>query len=164
MDFGYTLGVLHHVPDTAAGIRACARKLKTNAPFLIYLYYRFDDRPAWFRALWRASDGVRRVVSRLPHRARHLVTDMVAATVYFPLARTARALERRGRDVDVFPLSTYRNASFYTMRTDALDRLGTQLEQRFTRDEMRALLLSNGFCNVQFAEQPPYWCAVARKG
>ncbi len=23
-----------------------------NAPFLLYLYYAFDNRPAWFRALW----------------------------------------------------------------------------------------------------------------
>ena len=34
MDFGYSLGVLHHVPDTAGGIESCARKLKPGAPFL----------------------------------------------------------------------------------------------------------------------------------
>jgi hypothetical protein len=27
MDFGYSLGVVHHVPDTQAGIEACVRKL-----------------------------------------------------------------------------------------------------------------------------------------
>ena len=27
-DFGYSLGVLHHVPDTAAAIRSCAELLK----------------------------------------------------------------------------------------------------------------------------------------
>ena len=44
-DFGYSLGVLHHVPDTLAGLRACVEKLKVGAPFLLYLYYRFDNRP-----------------------------------------------------------------------------------------------------------------------
>src|SRR4051795_3641967 len=39
MDFGYSLGVLHHIPNTAAGISACIDKLKPGAPFLIYLYY-----------------------------------------------------------------------------------------------------------------------------
>ena len=34
MDFGYALGVLHHVPDTAAAIKECADKLKPGAPFL----------------------------------------------------------------------------------------------------------------------------------
>ena len=67
LDFGYSLGVLHHIPDTAAALRACIRKLKPGAPFLLYLYYRFDNRPAWYSALWRASELARRTISRLPH-------------------------------------------------------------------------------------------------
>ena len=38
LDFGYSLGVLHHVPDTTAAIRSCVQKLKMGAPFLVYLY------------------------------------------------------------------------------------------------------------------------------
>jgi len=45
LDFAFSLGVLHHVPDTAAAIRAVAAKLKAGAPFLIYLYYAMDNRP-----------------------------------------------------------------------------------------------------------------------
>src|SRR5260370_28308261 len=30
MDFGYSLGVLHHVPDTQAGLTACVAQLKTG--------------------------------------------------------------------------------------------------------------------------------------
>lgn len=37
MDFGYSLGVLHHVPDIAAGLTACVSCLKPGAPFLVYL-------------------------------------------------------------------------------------------------------------------------------
>ena len=44
-DFGYFLGVLHHVPDTAAAINSCAALLKPGAPLLRYLYYAFDNRP-----------------------------------------------------------------------------------------------------------------------
>jgi ubiquinone/menaquinone biosynthesis C-methylase UbiE len=53
-DFGYSLGVLHHIPDTAAAMADCVRKLKPGAPFLVYLYYAFDNRPLWFRWIWRA--------------------------------------------------------------------------------------------------------------
>ena len=56
-DFGYSLGVLHHVPDTAAAIRSCAALLKPGAPLLLYLYYAFDNRPWWFRVLWRVFVG-----------------------------------------------------------------------------------------------------------
>ena len=31
MDFAYSLGVLHHVPDTQAGINACVAKLKPGS-------------------------------------------------------------------------------------------------------------------------------------
>lgn len=51
MDFGYSLGVLHHIPDTQAALDSCVKKLKTGAPFLVYLYYAFDNRPLWFRSM-----------------------------------------------------------------------------------------------------------------
>ena len=163
MDFGYSLGVLHHVPDTAAGIRACVAKLKPGAPLLLYLYYAFDNRPTWFRLLWRASDLGRRAISGLPYRLRYLTTDVIALTVYWPLARTARLLERAGRNVDAFPLSLYRQRSFYTMRTDALDRFGTVLEQRFTARQIREMMEAAGLERIAFSDTMPYWCAVGYK-
>lgn len=160
MDFGYSLGVLHHVPDTLAGIKACARKLKPGAPFLVYLYYAFDNRPLWFRWLWRASDLGRRILCRAPFRLRALVCDLAALTVYWPLARLARSAERAGQEVDAWPLSAYRHRSFYVMRTDALDRFGTRLEQRFTRPQIQHLLELAGFADIRFRDGGPYWCAV----
>ncbi len=163
MDFGYSLGVLHHVPDTAAGIKDCVRKLKPGAPFLVYLYYRFDNRPVWFRALWHGSDLLRRCVSRLPHAWRQRVCDSIALTVYWPLARTSRGLERLGANVSAFPLSTYRHLSFYTMRTDALDRFGTRLERRFTAPEIVGMLDAAGCGDIRVSDREPYWCVVGVK-
>ena len=159
-DFGYALGVLHHVPDTAAAVRSCAALLKPGAPMLLYLYYAFDDRPAWFRALWRCSDLVRRAVMRLPPTLKHLATDAIASCVYWPLARASRLLERIGMDVRNVPLSYYRNHGWYILRTDARDRFGTPLEQRFTRDQVRAMMEDAGLGEVRFCEHAPYWCAV----
>jgi len=160
MDFGYSLGVLHHVPDTAAGIAACARKLKPGAPFCLYLYYRFDNRPFWFRRLWDVADVGRAVICRLPYPARSAVSQAIALSVYLPLARAARSLDRAGIDAHDFPLWAYRNSSFYVMRTDALDRFGTRLSQRFTRDEIRRMMTAAGLERVTFSEGLPYWCAV----
>ena len=163
MDFGYSLGVLHHMPDTAAALRACARKLKAGAPFLVYLYYAFDNRPPWFRTAWRISEIGRNVISGMPHGLRYATTQALAASVYWPLARAARGLERLGVNVENLPLSAYRDRSFYTMRTDALDRFGTRLEQRFTRQEIQVMLENAGFARVSFNESTPYWCAVGYK-
>lgn len=155
--------MLHHIPDTPAALRACTRLLKPGAPFLLYLYYRFDNRPAWFRALWQASELFRGTVSRLPGAAKPLVTDLLAATVYWPLARGARLAERAGLDPAPLPLSFYRDKSFYTMRTDSRDRFGTPLEQRFTRAEIGAMMRAAGLGEIRFSEGEPYWVACGIK-
>ena len=163
-DFGYSLGVLHHIPDTEAGLRACVAKLKPGAPFLLYLYYRFDNRPIWFRTIWKASDIVRQVISKMPNSLRFGASQILAATVYFPLARTAKVMEKRGLNVKNFPLSQYRNNSYYTMRTDALDRFGTRLEKRFTKKEMREMMENVGLGNITFNEnETGLWTAVGYK-
>ena len=88
-NFGYSLGVLHHVPDTADAIRACVKMIKPGAPFLVYLYYAFDNRSALFKFAWRCSDLLRRGICVLPGPIKHLVTDVLAILVYYPLARFA---------------------------------------------------------------------------
>jgi SAM-dependent methyltransferase len=163
-DFGYSLGVLHHIPDTEAAMRNCAAKLKKGAPFLVYLYYSLDNRPAWFRMLWRVSDLARRLISALPFRARRALTVVIAYTIYLPLSRLARLIERAGRDVSAFPLSAYRHCSLYTLKTDALDRFGTRLEQRFSRAEIQAMMERCGFTLVRFRNGTPYWVACGIKG
>ncbi|HVT05043.1 MAG TPA: class I SAM-dependent methyltransferase [Thermoanaerobaculia bacterium] len=162
-DFGYSLGVLHHIPDTAAGIKSCVRKLKAGGVFLVYLYYAFDNRPPWFRLLWSATEPVRAMVSRAPHPLRFAVSQVIATFVYWPLARTARLLERLGLSVDGLPLSYYRNRTFYVMRTDALDRFGTRLEKRFNRAEIATMMGEAGLTDVRFSESAPFWCAVGKK-
>ena len=160
MDFGYSLGVLHHVPDTQAAISTCVTKLKDGAPFLIYLYYAFDNRPFWFRILWKASDLLRQLVSRLPHKARYVISQLLAVSIYLPLAKTALILDKLGFSVNNLPLSEYRHCSFYTMRTDALDRFGTRLEQRFTQQQIKNMMEQAGLENIQFSSAVPFWCAV----
>lgn len=163
MDFGYSLGVLHHIPKTAEGIKSCVEKIKPSAPFLVYLYYAFDNRPIWFRLLWKISDIFRQFICLLPFAIKKVVTDLIALLVYLPLARLALLLEKFNIEVDSFPLSIYRNQSFYTMRTDSLDRFGTRLEQRFTHLQITEMMESAGLENIKFSEDFPFWCAVGFK-
>jgi ubiquinone/menaquinone biosynthesis C-methylase UbiE len=163
LDFAYSLGVLHHVPDTQAAIEAIAGKLKPGAPFLVYLYYALDNRPAWYRALWRMTNAARLVISRLPHPLRLIVSQTIAASVYWPLARAARLFSHSAVSAQSVPLSYYADKSFYVMRTDAYDRLCTRLERRFTRAEIERMLAHAGFGNVRFSDSMPFWCAVGIK-
>jgi len=162
-DFGVSLGVLHHIPDTAKGIKACVRMLKPGAPFLLYLYYALDNRSFWYRFIWRISNFVRFFVSKLPHGVRYSMSQIIASIIYWPFARSAKIIEKLGVSqylVDKLPLSFYRNLSFYTMRTDALDRFGTRLEHRFTKDEITVMMIEAGLENIVFSENDPYWVAI----
>lgn len=164
LDFAYSLGVLHHVPDTLAALKSCVRLLKPGAPFLLYLYYSLDNRSLPYRALFAASDQLRRRISQLPHGLRYAASQALAASVYWPLARSARVLERCGLDVSSLPLAYYRDRSFYVMRNDALDRFGTRLEQRFSRKQIEAMMTEAGLTRIQFRDGPPYWCALGYRG
>lgn len=160
LDFGYSLGVLHHLPDTQDALNQCVARLKSGAPFLLYLYYAFDNRSRGFRLLWKVSDRVRRIISRLPFRGRYWATQAIAAVVYWPLARVASLLEKLGADVRQMPLSYYRDREFYVLRNDALDRFGTRLEKRFSRAAIAKMMNSAGLTNIRFSETPPFWTAI----
>ena len=163
LDFAYSLGVLHHLPDTEQAIKSCVSKLKPGAPFLIYLYYAFDNRPYWYFSIWKCTDIMRKIVSKLPFFLKYFLTNVIAVIVYFPLARLSFFLEKFGADVSDIPLSEYRKKSFYTMRTDSLDRFGTRLEQRFTKECIENMMNNSGLENICFSDITPYWCAVGYK-
>lgn len=163
MDFGYSLGVFHHVPDAYAGIKACARKLKPGAPFLAYIYYDLENKPLWFRKLWQFSEIIRGKISMLPFKYKLFITRLIALLAYYPLSRFALYMERIGFNVDNFPLSGYRHRSFYTMKTDALNRFGTKLVNRFKRSQVEQMFSSAGFEKIQFGIGKPRWLVIGYK-
>ena len=162
-DFGYSLGVLHHIPDTEAALKDCVQILKPGAPFLIYLYYKFDNRPIWYIYIWHFSDKIRKIISKLPSSIKSIITSSIAIFVYYPLARLALFGEKLGLNVDNWILSSYRRTSFYTMKTDSRDRFGIPLEKRFTRHEIKKMMEESGLEDIKFSEKFPFWCAVGKK-
>jgi SAM-dependent methyltransferase len=159
-DFGYALGVLHHVPDTQKGINDCVKKLKMGAPFLLYLYYAFDNRSLWFQFVWRISDVLRRLIFRMPLTIKMPICELIAAFVYWPLARFAKICDRLHLPVSRLLLAAYRNRSFVFMRNDSLDRFGTRLEKRFTKSQITTMMTLAGLSDIEFSDHEPFWCAV----
>jgi hypothetical protein len=114
--------------------------------------------------IWKASDWIRKIVSAMPHGLRYVLSQIIAILIYWPLARLAKLFEVMGINVRNFPLTSYRNLGFYVMRTDALDRFGTRLEQRFTRKEIEHMMEAAGLENIRFRDDVPFWCAVGFRG
>ena len=61
------------------------------------------------------------------------------------------------------PLSVYANFSLSVIRNDALDRFGTPLEQRFSKEEIEKMMLACGLEQIIFSDGHPYWHAVGHK-
>lgn len=163
MDFGYSLGVLHHVPFPEAGLKSCVSKLKKGSPFLIYLYYKFDNRPKWYVFIWNIINLLRKITSKFPFLIKLVISFLIALFIYFPLARISLFLEKLKLDVSNIPLSWYRNYSFTVMTNDSLDRFGTRIEKRYYKKEIREIMTKAGLVNINFSKNAPYWCAIGYK-
>jgi SAM-dependent methyltransferase len=165
LDFAMSLGVLHHIPDTGLAIKDVAGKIKSGGIFLCYLYYKLENKPLYYRGLFWTSNSLRWVISRLPHALRRFIARAIASLVYFPFARTAKLLEKRGKNVSNFPLHHYANMPFVMLQNDALDRFGTRLEQRFSKKEITEMLGNAGFdlSTLKFSDVEPFWTFSVKK-
>ena len=165
LDLGISLGVLHHIPDTGLAIKDVSNKIKSGGVFLCYLYYKLEDKPLYYQGLFWTSNSLRWVISRLPYALRRFMARIIASLVYFPLARTAELLGKRGKDVSNFPLHHYANMPLVMLQNDALDRFGTRLEQRFSKKEITEMLENAGFdlSTLKFSDVEPFWTFSVKK-
>ena len=154
-----SLGVLHHIPDTALAIKDVASKIKSGGVFLCYLYYKLENKPVYYRGLFWTSNSLRWVISRLPYAMRRFIARVIAGVIYLPLARAAKFLSKKGRDITNFPLHHYADMPFVMLQNDALDRFGTRLEQRFSKKEITKMVGTAGFdvTTLKFSDSVPFW-------
>ena len=165
LDLAMSLGVLHHIPDTGLAIKDVASKIKSGGVFLCYLYYKLDNKPIYYRGLFWISNSIRWVISRLPYAMRRLIARIIAGVVYLPIARTAKLLGKKGKNVSNFPLHHYANMPFVMLQNDALDRFGTRLEQRFSKKEITEMVTNAGFdlSTLKFSDGEPFWTFSVKK-
>jgi SAM-dependent methyltransferase/uncharacterized protein YbaR (Trm112 family) len=166
VDWAYSLGVLHHTEVPEVALANIVRTVRLNGLVLLYLYYALDQRGPLFRGVFQAVDLARRVISRQPRAAARAIATVIAATVYWPLARGGAIVERAGAPglAAKLPLSFYRHLSFATMRNDSLDRFGTRLERRYTRTEMQDLMDHSGLIDIHISASAPYWHGTGTRG
>jgi ubiquinone/menaquinone biosynthesis C-methylase UbiE len=164
-DFAMSNGVLHHIPDTARAVKDCVKVVKPGGYFYIYLYYKLENRSLLFKSIFNIVSFFRKGVSRLPEGPKKIVCDILAVLIYMPVILLGRFLSLIGlqKAANQLPLNWYQNKSFFVIRTDALDRFGTSLEHRFTKQEIQKMLEDAGLTDIIFSDQQPYWHALAKK-
>ncbi len=164
-DFAMSVGVLHHIPDTRQAMKDCVRKIKPGGYFYTYIYHDISHKGFITRTAFAISDTLRRIISRLPAALKKFICDIIAALVYLPLVSISRFVNWLGlkRIAKKIPLADYSNKAFFVMRNDALDRFGTRLEQRFTREQVEEMMKSAGLDEIVISDGTPYWHGVGKK-
>lgn len=165
LDLGMSLGVLHHIPNTALAIKDVSKKIRPGGYFLCYLYYKLDDKPLYYRAIFKTVDLTRRVISQLPQPLKRLFSSVIAAFIYLPLSRLSRVIGKLGFSTSNIPLHHYANMPFVMLANDALDRFGTSLEQRFNKAEIEAMLAKADFdlSTLVYSGVEPFWTFAIQK-
>jgi len=160
VSFLFSLGVLHHIPDSALEE---VRSLKKYASqILIYLYYALDNRPFYFKVLNKFVTRLRlRTASVRNSHFRNLFSWAGVLLIYYPFIILGSILRPLGRSHFIPLYESYHGKTLERVRQDVYDRFFTRIEQRFTREEI--MTLKDTFSHVIISNQLPYWHFLVKR-
>jgi SAM-dependent methyltransferase len=147
-DLVYSLGVVHHLEEPVAGVRALAKLVRPGGELRLYVYRTLENEPPWKRLLFGAVTAARRVTTRLPYPAVHAVSWLVAAAASALFLWPRRLLRRWAwgeRLTRGLPLVHYADVPFRMVVSEQFDRLVAPIEGRFSREEVEGWLRGVGF-------------------
>jgi SAM-dependent methyltransferase len=146
-DYVYSLGVLHHLSDTAGALRQLAAKTRPGGRVRIYLYWRRHGIGGW---ILRAVNVARRLTVRLPFPILKVLCWWLAAALWLGVVLPYRMLARLGVERHrQWPLFVYAKYPFTVLYNDQFDRFSAPLEKRFDAHEVRRLMEGAGLRDVQ---------------
>jgi len=164
-DLVYSLGVVHHVDDPAAAVRALASLVRPGGTLRLFVYRSLEDESAARRALLGLVTALRSVTTRLPPSILHAFAWAVSASATALFLAPRRALRRwpaGDRLTRGVPLSQYTDVPFRMLVAEQFDRFGAPREGRYRREEVEAWLREAGL-EVVDVRPGLGWRAIGRK-
>jgi 2-polyprenyl-3-methyl-5-hydroxy-6-metoxy-1,4-benzoquinol methylase len=163
-DFIYSIGVLHHLPDPEVAFRNLLRFLKPGGEVQIYLYWKPESRPIK-SLLLSGIAGARRLTTRMPHKAVHVLAYPAAASAFLFFVWPYRIMKRvppLERLAEELPMKQYASYPFRVCVNDQLDRLSAPIENRYTRADVQNWL-SRASLESPIVGENFGWVATGRK-
>lgn len=137
-DYGFTIGVLHHMPDPFAGFRSLAEKIKPGGHLSVWVYGAENN--AWISGI--ISPLRTRFTSRMDPRALIHLSKLPAALVYAatklvfgPLNKTQRGAELARQLFYGEYLSSIADFSWREQHTIVFDHLVAPTAEYISRDK-----------------------------
>ncbi|MBX9866416.1 MAG: methyltransferase domain-containing protein [Burkholderiales bacterium] len=165
-DLVMSIGVLHHIPNTQQALADITAKAKRGGFVYVYLYYALDNRGKLFKAIFKIASVMRYFISRLPGFIKRMICELIAFFIYLPLIGLSYILKKIFKKSNLWkkiPLSFYVGTSLKVIRNDALDRFGTPLEQRFSKEQVVNMMSKAGLSDIVVSNNMPYWHAIGKR-
>lgn len=149
LDFVYSIGVLHHLPDPKSGFLTLTRLLKPEAPMFIWVYLRGRGRQI------AAFTAMRALSTRLPLGVLNVAALALAVAHWLVWIAPYRILKRfrfSSALADRIPFAFYARYPFRVLHTDWFDGLSVPLQNYYRREEIAAWYREAGAQRVQIDE------------
>ena len=155
LDYIFSIGVLHHIPDPKPVVEAVLRGLRSGGQFFVWLYGKEGNES--YLALIKP---LRILTRKLPH----LALASLVWLIYHPLNLYIRLCHRFPLPLREYLLSMFEKMSPEKRRLIMYDQLNPAYAKYYTRSEAENLLLNGGFKNVRIHHRHGYsWTVIGTK-
>lgn len=148
LDFAYSFGVLHHIPDPVKGLKEISRVLKEGASVYLYLYEDHSKNPVKQRAI-KAISILRKITTRMSPKALYIISFMVSPFAMFIFSYPAmifRKFKLTKPLADKMPFNF--GTHLFSLTGDIYDRFSAPIEYRYNRKQVYDLLSESNFRNI----------------
>jgi len=140
LDFAYSIGVLHHLPDPEAAFRCLVPLVKPGGSVFVWVYSKS-------RSFWNfCLESVRAVTTSLPKRVQKGISLAAALVDYggfvgpYKVAASIPGVRDVVRKLPLQRLRLYSAYPFQVVYADWFDRLAAPIRFYYGRDDMEAWL------------------------
>ena len=155
LDFVFSIGVLHHIPDPAPVVEAVFKALRPGGHFLAWVYGKEGNR--LYLALVRPLRGL---TKHLPH----FFLASLVEVIYYPLVLYIKLCSWLPLPLRGYILSIFEKMSPEKRRLIIYDQLNPSYAKYYTRKEVEKLFLDGKFENVRIYHRHGYsWTVIGTK-
>lgn len=140
-DFIFSIGVLHHTPDTRSAFERLPRLLKPGGKIAIWLYPRYDSVPSY------VSDVLRKLTIRMPKRLLYAISHLAVPAYYLYRMPRLGLLPR-----SLLPLSTHPKRRWRVL--DTFDWYSPRYQWKHTYEEVWPWFETAGLTEIRVLGSP----------
>jgi SAM-dependent methyltransferase len=155
LDYVFSIGVLHHIPDPASVVKAAFKALRPGGNFLAWLYGKEGNE--LFLSFVRP---LRRLTKHFPH---FLLVSLVEV-MYWPLVLYIKFCQILPLPLRGYILSVFQKMPGDKRRLIIYDQLNPFFAKYFTKFEAEKLLIDGGFTNIRVHHRHGFsWTVIGTK-